>query len=79
MNLEEIHNLHADKLIKSFGVSTYQSAFRDDRAARALGNDDARTPVNLRNKDVGMFSGPRPSYVPYSASPAASDVIKKVL
>ena len=79
MNLEEIHNLHADKLIKSFGVSTYQSAFRDDRAARALGNDDARTPVNLRNKNVGMFSGPRPSYVPYSASPAASDVIKKVL
>jgi hypothetical protein len=31
-------------------------------------------PVQFRNVDVGMFSGPRPSYGRYSASPAASDV-----
>jgi hypothetical protein len=35
-------------------------------------------PVQFRNVNVGMFSGPRPSYQRYSASPAASDVIKKV-
>ena len=38
MNIDQLHQLHMDKLIKSFGVSTALSAFRDDRAARALGN-----------------------------------------
>jgi hypothetical protein len=35
-------------------------------------------PVQFRNVNVGVFSGPRASYQRYSASPAASDVIKKV-
>ena len=38
MNISELHQLHMGKLIKSFGVSTAMSAFRNDRAARALGN-----------------------------------------
>jgi len=38
MNINELHKLHMDRLVKSFGVSTAMSAFRDDRAARALGN-----------------------------------------
>lgn len=38
MTVEELHKLHMDRLVKSFGVSTAMSAFRDDRAARALGN-----------------------------------------
>jgi hypothetical protein len=75
MNLEQLHGLHARKLAESFGVSTAQAAFRDDRAARALGDDDE----SLRNINVGFFSGRRPSYQRYSASPAASDVVKKVL
>jgi hypothetical protein len=38
MTVDELHKLHMDRLIKSFGVSTAVSAFRNDRAARALGN-----------------------------------------
>jgi hypothetical protein len=38
MTVDELHKLHMDRLVKSFGVSTAMSAFRDDRAARALGN-----------------------------------------
>lgn len=34
-------------------------------------------PVQFRNVNVGMFSGRRPSYQRYSASPAAADVMKK--
>lgn len=41
-------------------------------------NTGAVKPVNLgtTNSNVGMFSGPRPSYQKYQASPAASGVIK---
>lgn len=35
-------------------------------------------PVQFRNVDVGMFSGPRPSYGRYSAAPGAYDVISKI-
>lgn len=38
MNVDELHQLHMNKLIQSFGVSTAVGAFRNDRAARALGN-----------------------------------------
>jgi hypothetical protein len=38
MTVDELHKLHMGKLVKAFGVSTAMSAFRDDRAARALGN-----------------------------------------
>jgi hypothetical protein len=34
-------------------------------------------PVQFRNVDVGMYSGRRPSYQRYSASPAAYGVINK--
>ena len=38
MTVEELHKLHMDRLVKSFGVSTAMSAFWDDRAARAFGS-----------------------------------------
>jgi hypothetical protein len=38
MTVDELHKLQMSKLIRSFGVSTAMSAFRNDRAARALGN-----------------------------------------
>lgn len=38
VTIDQLHQLHADKIVKSHGVSTYLSAFQDDRAARALGN-----------------------------------------
>jgi hypothetical protein len=38
MNINELHQLHMSKLINSFGVGTAVGAFRNDRAARALGN-----------------------------------------
>jgi hypothetical protein len=38
MKISELHQLHMGRLIKSFGVSTALSAFRNDRAARAFGN-----------------------------------------
>ena len=36
------------------------------------------SPVQFRNVNVGMFSGRRPSYQRYSASPAAADVMMRV-
>lgn len=41
MTNEELHRLYMQKLVQSFGVSTGLAAFRDDRAARALGNPDS--------------------------------------
>jgi hypothetical protein len=38
MNINELHQLHMQKLTKAFGVSTALSAFANDRAARAFGN-----------------------------------------
>jgi len=38
MNIEQLHQLHFDKLSKSFGIANALSAVRDDRAARAFGN-----------------------------------------
>jgi hypothetical protein len=43
MNIEQLHQLHMNKLIQSFGVSTAVGAFRNDRAARALGNHYSET------------------------------------
>lgn len=51
------------------------------RAENALGKDGVRTESarlkEFRMTNVGMFSGPRPSYGQYSVSPAASDVMNK--
>lgn len=33
----------------------------------------------IRDQNVGMFSGPKPKYGTYQASPAASDVVKKLV
>jgi hypothetical protein len=40
MTVDELHQLHVQKLAQSFGVSTALGAFRDDRVARAFGNPD---------------------------------------
>lgn len=34
---------------------------------------------NVRNKNVGQFSGPRPSYVPYNVSEQAQDILNRSL
>lgn len=54
------------------GVPTNTPAFK------ALPVKSNLFPVQFRNVDVGMFSGPRPSYGRYSAAPGAYDVINKV-
>lgn len=33
----------------------------------------------IRNTNVGQFSGPRPSYVPYNVSEQASDILNRSL
>lgn len=59
------------------------------RAERAFGPKKKEAPKKkkkqlnksktIRNKNVGMFSGPRPSYVPYNVSEQASDVLNRSL
>lgn len=43
--------------------------------AKPLGQFPRNANVQFRNNNVGMFSGPRPSYQRYSTSEAARDVI----
>jgi hypothetical protein len=43
MNINELHQLHLQKLVKAFGVANAQAQFSDDRAARAVGNHYAST------------------------------------
>lgn len=78
MDIQRLTEEQMAKLVKAFGVSTVQSAFRDDKKARALGVSPIAENVQLRNINVGMFSGPRPSYQRYSAGPNATDVVRKV-
>ena len=40
MNLEQLHRVHTQQLVRSFGVANAQSAVLDDRAARATGTID---------------------------------------
>lgn len=51
------------------------------RAENALGKDGVRTESarlkEFRMTNVGMFSGPRPSYGQYSVSYPASDALNK--
>lgn len=48
MKLEELNQVHVEKLANSFGVANAQSVVRDDRAARALGTpDNDRTQTDL--------------------------------
>jgi hypothetical protein len=43
--------------------------------AKPLGQYSRNANVQFRNNNVGMFSGPRPSYQRYATSEAARDVI----
>ena len=38
MNIDQLHQIQMNKLIRSFGVANAQAVVSDDRAARALGN-----------------------------------------
>ena len=55
------------------------------KAERAFGPDKTKKkkPLNkaknIRNKNVGQFSGPRPSYVPYNVSEQAQDILNRSL
>lgn len=55
------------------------------RAERAFGTNKpkkkkkAASAKGVRNKNVGMFSGPRPSYVPYNVSEQAQDILNRSL
>ena len=51
MNVDELHQLHLNKLINSFGVASSQEAFRDDRAARAMGNHYSETADPATSKE----------------------------
>lgn len=52
------------------------------RAENALGpkkKKKAASAKGKRNKNVGQFSGPRPSYVPYNVSEQAQDILNRSL
>jgi hypothetical protein len=55
------------------------------RAERAFGPDKKtkKKPLNkaknVRNQNVGQFSGPRPNYVPYNVSEQAQDILNRSL
>jgi len=53
------------------------------RAERAFGSKPkkkkAASAKGTRNKNVGQFSGPRPSYVPYNVSEQAQDILNRSL
>jgi len=51
MNIEQLHQLHMNKLTQSFGVSTAMGAFRNDRAARAMGNHYSETADPATSKE----------------------------
>lgn len=55
------------------------------RAERAFGpaqpkkKKKAASAKGKRNTNVGQFSGPRPSYVPYNVSEQAQDILNRSL
>lgn len=54
------------------------------RAERAFGpaKKAKKKPASakgVRNQNVGQFSGPRPSYVPYNVSEQAQDILNRSL
>ena len=53
------------------------------RAERAFGSQSKKkkpaSAKGTRNKNVGQFSGPRPSYVPYNVSEQAQDILNRSL
>jgi len=38
MNVDQLHQIHMNRLVNAFGVANAQHVVSDDRAARALGN-----------------------------------------
>lgn len=51
MNVNDLHQLHMSKLIRSFGVGPAMSAVWDDRAARAMGNHYSETSDPATSKE----------------------------
>lgn len=60
------------------GRTRAERAFGPKKKA-AKGKKPTSKAKNIRNKNVGMFSGPRPSYVPYNVSEQAQDILNRSL
>ena len=58
------------------GRSRAERAFGPKPAAK---KKKAASAPGKRNKNVGQFSGPRPSYVPYNVSEQAQDILNRSL
>jgi len=50
MNVNELQQLHLNKLVGAFGVANAQASISDDRAARALGTTDSDKSVSEKGK-----------------------------
>jgi len=50
VNVNELHQIHLNKLVGAFGVANTQAVISDDRAARALGTTDSEKSVSEKGK-----------------------------
>jgi hypothetical protein len=58
------------------GRSKAERAFGPDKKTKKKKPASAK---GVRNKNVGQFSGPKPSYVPYNVSEQAQDILNRSL
>lgn len=63
------------KAERAFGVTPKKNSSK----APAKKKKKAASAKGVRNQNVGMFSGPRPSYVPYNVSEQAQDILNRSL
>ena len=57
------------------GVTPKTSAEKKKAAPKKLQNNTRNE--NFKTPNVGQFSGPRPSYVPYTVSEQAQDILNR--
>lgn len=57
------------------GVTPKASAKKKKAAPKKLQNNTRNE--NFKTPNVGQFSGPRPSYVPYTVSEQAQDILNR--
>jgi len=51
MNINQLHQIHINRLVNAFGVANTQHVVSDDRAARALGNHYSETSDPATSKE----------------------------
>ncbi len=61
------------------GRSRAERAFGPDKKTGKKKKKKPSSAKGVRNTNVGMFSGPRPSYVPYNVSEQAQDILNRSL